>query len=230
MAALFALSNPRAWQARLVLRAMVAGRRLAAHQHQTRPTALSHQPPSSSPRSASNWGLVIPAQEYLCQFHDEVGSGLPGRSGRRRLRQRFPAVPADPRGRGVILEPHAEDLTPPRLRSTPAPVPRAFYLGLRPGQAIDPTAVVVVERLADSPGGKKPILHAGHLERLPLDTPYPGHHPACPPAARAGAVPRPRRAGAGSDRGGPPGRRPVRGRRAAPCEGQHYRRQRGNGR
>jgi hypothetical protein len=74
----------------------------------------------------------------------------------------------------VILEPYAEDLTPPRLRSTPTPVPRAFYLGCDPGQAIDPTALAVVERLADPAGGKKPIFRCGHLERLPLDTPYPG--------------------------------------------------------
>ena len=50
----------------------------------------------------------------------------------------------------------------------------AFYLGVDPGQAIDPTGIAIVQRIADSNGSGKPLFHCVHLRRLPLDTPYPG--------------------------------------------------------
>ena len=50
----------------------------------------------------------------------------------------------------------------------------AFYLGVDPGQAIDPTGIAIVQRIADPNGSGKPLFHCVHLRRLPLDTPYPG--------------------------------------------------------
>jgi hypothetical protein len=47
-----------------------------------------------------------------------------------------------------------------------------FYIGVDPGQSIDPTAVAVVQRVSRDNG--KPLFRCGHLERLPLATPYPG--------------------------------------------------------
>jgi Terminase RNaseH-like domain len=47
-----------------------------------------------------------------------------------------------------------------------------FYIGVDPGQAVDPTAIAVVQRIANANG--KPTFRCGHLERLPLATPYPG--------------------------------------------------------
>jgi hypothetical protein len=74
----------------------------------------------------------------------------------------------------MIIEPYTADPAPARLRQ-PAPlVPRVFYLGVDPGQSIDPTALAIIERIADPAGGKKPVYRCGHLERLPLATPYPG--------------------------------------------------------
>jgi hypothetical protein len=46
-----------------------------------------------------------------------------------------------------------------------------YYVGVDPGQAIDPTAIAVVQRIANDNG--KPTFRCGHLERLPLATPYP---------------------------------------------------------
>jgi hypothetical protein len=46
-----------------------------------------------------------------------------------------------------------------------------YTIGIDPGQSIDPTAFAVVRRVD---GGTKPIFQCGHLERLPLNTPYPG--------------------------------------------------------
>jgi hypothetical protein len=48
----------------------------------------------------------------------------------------------------------------------------AYTLGVDPGQAVDPTALAVVQRTTRADG--KPLFRCGHLERLPLDTPYPG--------------------------------------------------------
>src|SRR5262249_40307300 len=45
-----------------------------------------------------------------------------------------------------------------------------YVVGVDLGQAHDPTAVCVVRRLDD---GARPIFQVGHLERLPLNTPYP---------------------------------------------------------
>jgi hypothetical protein len=47
-----------------------------------------------------------------------------------------------------------------------------YYIGVDPGQAVDPTAIAVVQRIANANG--KPTFRCGHLERLPLATPYPG--------------------------------------------------------
>jgi hypothetical protein len=65
------------------------------------------------------------------------------------------------------------------LRGYPRPTPRPatpdtgfFYIGVDPGQAVDPTAIAVVQRIANANG--KPTFRCGHLERLPLATPYPG--------------------------------------------------------
>ena len=46
-----------------------------------------------------------------------------------------------------------------------------YTIGIDPGQSIDPTAFAVVRCVL---GGDKPVFQCGHLERLPLDTPYPG--------------------------------------------------------
>lgn len=46
-----------------------------------------------------------------------------------------------------------------------------YTIGCDPGQSIDPTAFCVVRRID---GGQKPLFQVGHLERLPLNTPYPG--------------------------------------------------------
>src|SRR4051812_9376191 len=45
-----------------------------------------------------------------------------------------------------------------------------YYLGCDPGQSIDPSAVAIV-RVVE---GERPVFQVGHLERLPLHTPYPG--------------------------------------------------------
>jgi hypothetical protein len=50
-----------------------------------------------------------------------------------------------------------------------------YVVGCDLGQSRDPTAIAVVRRLDDdvaNPG--RPIFQVGHLERLPLGTPYPG--------------------------------------------------------
>ena len=47
-----------------------------------------------------------------------------------------------------------------------------YYIGVDPGQAVDPTAIAVVQRIPNDNG--KPTFRCGHLERLPLATPYPG--------------------------------------------------------
>jgi hypothetical protein len=47
-----------------------------------------------------------------------------------------------------------------------------FYIGVDPGQSIDPTAIAAVQRVVRADG--KPVFRCGHLERLPLATPYPG--------------------------------------------------------
>jgi hypothetical protein len=46
-----------------------------------------------------------------------------------------------------------------------------FYIGVDPGQAVDPTAIAVVQRIPNANG--KPTFRCGRLERLPLATPYP---------------------------------------------------------
>src|SRR5215472_5002114 len=46
-----------------------------------------------------------------------------------------------------------------------------YTIGIDPGQSIDPTAFAAVYCLQD---GAKPLFRCGYLERLPLDTPYPG--------------------------------------------------------
>ena len=47
-----------------------------------------------------------------------------------------------------------------------------YFIGVDPGQAVDPTAIAIVRRV----GGfsDRPLFQVGHLERLPLGTPYPG--------------------------------------------------------
>src|SRR5512143_545381 len=45
-----------------------------------------------------------------------------------------------------------------------------YVIGVDLGQSHDPTAVCVVRRIDDGP---RPIFQVGHLERLPLNTPYP---------------------------------------------------------
>jgi hypothetical protein len=47
-----------------------------------------------------------------------------------------------------------------------------YYLGCDPGQSVDPTAIAVMQRILRE--GGKPLYRCGHLERLPLNTPYPG--------------------------------------------------------
>jgi hypothetical protein len=46
-----------------------------------------------------------------------------------------------------------------------------FFIGVDPGQSIDPTAISAV-RIDRSQ--QRPVFQCGHLERLPLNTPYPG--------------------------------------------------------
>lgn len=48
----------------------------------------------------------------------------------------------------------------------------SFTLGCDLGQSRDPTAIAIVRRIDEASG--KPIFQVGHLERLPLGTPYPG--------------------------------------------------------
>jgi hypothetical protein len=74
----------------------------------------------------------------------------------------------------MIIETYTVDSTPARLRQPEPLLPRVFYLGVDPGQSIDPTALAIIERIADPAGGKKPVYRCGYLERLPLNTPYPG--------------------------------------------------------
>jgi hypothetical protein len=45
-----------------------------------------------------------------------------------------------------------------------------FIIGVDPGQAIDPTAIAIVRVVLS----ERPIFQVGHLERMPLHTPYPG--------------------------------------------------------
>jgi hypothetical protein len=60
---------------------------------------------------------------------------------------------------------------PPRERPG-ADKPRVKdVVGLDLGQAADPTAIVVLRRTIET--GKSPMFQVGHLERLPLNTPYP---------------------------------------------------------
>jgi hypothetical protein len=47
-----------------------------------------------------------------------------------------------------------------------------FVVGCDLGQAHDPSAVCVVKKIDGT--GRRPIFQVGHLERLPLNTPYPG--------------------------------------------------------
>jgi hypothetical protein len=47
-----------------------------------------------------------------------------------------------------------------------------YVVGVDLGQSYDPTAIAVVRRVDDDQ--KDPIFQVGHLERLPLATPYPG--------------------------------------------------------
>jgi hypothetical protein len=47
-----------------------------------------------------------------------------------------------------------------------------YVVGVDLGQSYDPTAIAVVRRVDDDQ--KDPIFQVGHLERLPLNTPYPG--------------------------------------------------------
>jgi hypothetical protein len=46
-----------------------------------------------------------------------------------------------------------------------------YYVGVDPGQSIDPTAIAVVRTIPD---GKHRVYQCGHLERLPLNTAYTG--------------------------------------------------------
>jgi hypothetical protein len=46
-----------------------------------------------------------------------------------------------------------------------------FFIGVDPGQSIDPTAIAAVRVDRSQP---RPVFQCGHLERLPLNTPYPG--------------------------------------------------------
>jgi hypothetical protein len=47
-----------------------------------------------------------------------------------------------------------------------------FTIGVDLGQSFDPTAIAVVRKLRQRVGD--PIFQVGHLQRLPLQTPYPG--------------------------------------------------------
>jgi hypothetical protein len=48
----------------------------------------------------------------------------------------------------------------------------AYFIGVDPGQAVDPTAIVIARMRYDA--AMLPTFQVGHLERLPLRTPYPG--------------------------------------------------------
>jgi hypothetical protein len=73
-------------------------------------------------------------------------------------------------------------LEPLEVRTSRHPAPERFdlnarwneryFVGVDLGQSTDPSAVAVVRRLEEYPA--KPIFQVGHLERLPLGTPYPG--------------------------------------------------------
>src|ERR1700741_2513235 len=47
-----------------------------------------------------------------------------------------------------------------------------YTIGVDLGQSFDPTAIAVVRKVRH--GLADPIYQVGHLERLPLQTPYPG--------------------------------------------------------
>ncbi len=47
-----------------------------------------------------------------------------------------------------------------------------YTIGVDLGQSHDPTAIAIVRRV-DGPSGE-PVFQVGHLERIPLNTPYPG--------------------------------------------------------
>lgn len=48
-----------------------------------------------------------------------------------------------------------------------------FTFGVALGQSFDPTAICIVQRVGGR-GDDDPVFRVGHLERLPLNTPYPG--------------------------------------------------------
>jgi hypothetical protein len=58
------------------------------------------------------------------------------------------------------------------LAATPDALAGEFTVGVDLGQSFDPTAVAVVRKLQGT--SDAPIFQIGHLERLPLQTPYPG--------------------------------------------------------
>jgi hypothetical protein len=49
-----------------------------------------------------------------------------------------------------------------------------YTIGVDLGQASDPTAIAVVRKLAEDAADERPVFQVGHLERIPLNTPYPG--------------------------------------------------------
>ena len=62
-----------------------------------------------------------------------------------------------------------EEITPQAARY------ERYVVGCDLGQSHDPTAVAVVRRIDDDADpSAPPIFQVGHLERLPLGTPYPG--------------------------------------------------------
>lgn len=62
---------------------------------------------------------------------------------------------------------------PPPDAAGGASVSLAYTVGVDLGQSVDPTAIAIIRtlRFRDS---FEPIVQVGHLERLPLNTPYPG--------------------------------------------------------
>jgi hypothetical protein len=58
------------------------------------------------------------------------------------------------------------------LAASPDALAGEFTVGVDLGQSFDPTAVAVVRKLHGA--SDAPIFQIGHLERLPLQTPYPG--------------------------------------------------------
>ena len=58
----------------------------------------------------------------------------------------------------------------PSTAPPPDPKPR-YYIGTDPGQSVDPTAIAIISATHLRTGS---IFRCGHLERLPLNTPYPG--------------------------------------------------------